>query len=72
MMSCMTSTAWSCSVSSPCCTKHGQRRGAFLSGRITIVAMFRSGQLGRCCTVEPHCSSMSARLVDALVTRERT
>jgi hypothetical protein len=27
-----------------------QRRGAVLPGHITTVAMFRSGQLGRCCT----------------------
>jgi hypothetical protein len=47
MMSCMASAAWSRLVSSLCCTEHGHHRGAFLSGRITIVAMSRSGQLGR-------------------------
>jgi hypothetical protein len=34
--------------------------------------MSMSGQLGRRCTIEPHYSDMSARLVDALVTCERT
>jgi hypothetical protein len=33
--------------------------------------MSRSGQLGLRCTVEPNCSSMSARLADASVTRDR-
>jgi hypothetical protein len=33
--------------------------------------MFRSGQLGRRCTIEPNCSSLSARLTDASVTRGR-
>jgi hypothetical protein len=35
-----------------------QRRGAVLLGHITTVAMFRSGQLGRCCTIESHCSGL--------------
>jgi hypothetical protein len=43
MMSCMTSTAWSRPVSSPCYTEHGQRCGVVLSGHITTVAMFSSG-----------------------------
>jgi hypothetical protein len=57
-------------VSSPCCTEHGQRCGAILSGRITTVAMSRSGQLGRRCTIELNCSVMSARLACASVTCE--
>jgi hypothetical protein len=58
MMSCMASAVWSRPVSSLCCTEHGQHRGAILSGHITIVAMSRSGQLDRRCTVEPHCCSL--------------
>jgi hypothetical protein len=42
-----------------------------LSGRITTVAMSRSGQLGLCCTVEPNCSGMPACLIGASVTRDR-
>jgi hypothetical protein len=68
MMSCTTSVAWSCHVSSPCYTEHGQRCGAVLSGRITIVAMSRSGQLGLRCSVEPNCSGLFARLAGASVT----
>jgi hypothetical protein len=34
--------------------------------------MSRSGQLGLCCTVELNCSDLSAHLVGALVTRDRT
>jgi hypothetical protein len=45
-MSSMASAAWSRPVLSLCCTEHGPSRGAVLSGRITSVAMFRSGQLG--------------------------
>jgi hypothetical protein len=71
MMSCTTLAAWSCPVSSPCYTKHGQCCGAVLLGRITTVAMSRSGQLGLRCTVEPNCSGMSARVVGASVTRDR-
>jgi hypothetical protein len=71
MMSCTTSVAWSCPVSSPCYTEHGQRRGAILSGRITTVTMFRSGQLGLRCSVELNCSGLSARLAGASVTRDR-
>jgi hypothetical protein len=70
MMSCAVSAAWSCSVSSRCCTKHGQRRGAVRSGHITTIAMSRSGQLGRCCTIEPNCSDIFARLAGASVTYE--
>jgi hypothetical protein len=32
--------------------------------------MFRSGQLGLRCTVEPNCSGMSARLAGASVTHD--
>jgi hypothetical protein len=42
-----------------------------MSGRITTVAMSRSGQLGRRCTIEPNSSGLSARLAGASVTRER-
>jgi hypothetical protein len=71
MMSCTTSASWSRPVSSPCYTEHGQRCGAILSGRITTVAMSRSGQLSLCCTVEPNCSGLSARLAGTSVTRDR-
>jgi hypothetical protein len=71
MMSCTASAAWSRLVSSPCYTEHGQRCGTIMSGRITTVAMSRSGQLGLRCIVEPNCSGMSARLADASVTHDR-
>jgi hypothetical protein len=71
MMSYTASTTWSRHVSSPCNTEHGQRCGAVLSGRITTVAMSRSGQLGLRCSVEPNCSGLSARLAGASVTRDR-
>jgi hypothetical protein len=71
MISCMTSAAWSRSVSSPCYTEHGQHCGAVLSGRITTAAMSRSGQLGLRYTVESNCSGMSVRLASASVTRDR-
>jgi hypothetical protein len=71
MISCTTSVVWSHHVSSPCYTEHGQRCGAAMSGRITTIAMSRSGQLGLRCTVEPNCSDMSARLTSASVTRDR-
>jgi hypothetical protein len=70
-MSCTTSAAWSRHVSLPCYTKHDQRCGVVLSGRITTVAMSRSGQLGLRCTVEPNCNGLSARLAGASVTRDR-
>jgi hypothetical protein len=69
-MSCTASAAWSRPISSPRYTEHGQRCGAVLSGRITTIAMSRSGQLGLRCTVEPNCSGMSARLAGASVTRD--
>jgi hypothetical protein len=71
MMSCTMSTAWSRPVSSPCYTEHGQCCGAVLAGRITTVAMSRSGQLGLRCTIELNCSDMSARLTGASITRDR-
>jgi hypothetical protein len=55
---CTASAAWSHPVSSLCCTEHGLHYGAVLSGRITTVAMSRSGQLGQHCTIEPHCSGL--------------
>jgi hypothetical protein len=70
-MYCTTSAAWSRPVSSPWYTEHGQRHGAVLSGRITTVAMSRSGQLGMRCIVEPNCSDLSACLACASVTRDR-
>jgi hypothetical protein len=45
MMSSTTSVAWSRLVLSLCCTEHGPYRGTVLTGRITSVAMSRSGQL---------------------------
>jgi hypothetical protein len=72
MISCTTSTAWSRPALSLCCTEHGSYRDAVLSGRITTVAMSKSGQLGLRCTVEPNCSGMSARLAGVSVTRDRT
>jgi hypothetical protein len=71
MMSCTTLVAWSRPVSSRCYTEHGQRCGVVLSGRITTVAMSRSGQLGLRCTVESNCSDLSARLAGALITCDR-
>jgi hypothetical protein len=71
MMSCTASIAWSHPVSSPCYTEHGQCCGAVLSGRISTVAMSKSGQLGMHCTVEPNYSGMSARLADTSLTRDR-
>jgi hypothetical protein len=71
MMSCTTSAGWSHPVSSPCYTEHGQCCGAVPSGHITTVAISRSGQLGLCCSVEPNCSGLSARLTSTSVTRDR-
>jgi hypothetical protein len=70
MMSCMVSAVWSHHVSSPCYIECGQCCGAVLSGRITTVAISRSGQLGPRCTIEPNCSDMSACLPSASVTRD--
>jgi predicted NBD/HSP70 family sugar kinase len=58
MMSCTSSVAWSCPVLSLYCTEHGLYRGAILSGHITFVAMSKSDQLSRRCTVETHCSGL--------------
>jgi hypothetical protein len=62
------SATWSHSVSSPYYTEHGQHCGAVLLGRITTVAMSRSGQLGLHCSIELNCSGLSARLTGASVT----
>jgi hypothetical protein len=70
MMSCTASAAWSHHVSSPCYTEHGHRCGVVMSGHITIVAMFRSDQLGLRYSVEPNCSDISARLAGTSVTRD--
>jgi hypothetical protein len=58
MMSYTASPAWTRLVLSLCCTEHDSYCGAVWSGRITSVSMSRSGQLGRRCTIEPHCSGM--------------
>jgi hypothetical protein len=58
MMSCTVSVAWSRPILSLCCTEHAQCHGAIVSGHITVVAMSRSGQLDRCCTIGMHCSGM--------------
>jgi hypothetical protein len=58
MMSYTVSIAWSRPILSLYYTEHGQRCDAILSGRITTVAMSRSGQLGLRCTVEPNCSGL--------------
>jgi hypothetical protein len=58
MMSCTASVVWSRPVLSLCCTEHGSYRGAVLLSRITVVAMSRSGQLGRRCTVGMHYSGL--------------
>jgi hypothetical protein len=71
MMSCTVSAAWSRSVSSSCYTEHSQRCDAILTGRITTVVMYRSGQLGLRCTVQSNCSDMPACLVGASVTPGR-
>jgi hypothetical protein len=71
MRSCTTSAAWSRPVSLPCYIEYGQRCGAVLSGRITTVVMFKSSQLGLCCTVKPNYSDLFARLVGSSVTHDR-
>jgi hypothetical protein len=71
MMSCTVSAAWSHPVSSPYYTEHDQRCYPVLSGRITTVAMSRSGQLGLRCNVEPNCSGMSLCLAGTSITRDR-
>jgi hypothetical protein len=58
MMSCTVSAVWIRPVLSLCCTEPGLLCGAVMSGRITTVAMSRSGQLGRRCTVGKHCSDI--------------
>jgi hypothetical protein len=71
MISCMASAVWSRPIFSSCYTEHGQCCGAVLSGRITIVAMSRSGQLDLRCTVEPNYSDISLRLAGVSITRDR-
>jgi hypothetical protein len=71
MIYCTTSAAWSRLVLSLCCTEPGSSRDAVLLGHITTVAMYRSGQLGLCCIVEPNCSGLSARHAGASVIRNR-
>jgi hypothetical protein len=70
MVSYTTSATWSHPVSSPYYTEYDQHCGAVLSGRITTIAMSRSGQLGLRCTVEPNCSGMSVCLVGASITHD--
>jgi hypothetical protein len=71
MMSCTMSAAWSHPVLSLCYTEHDPSRDTILLGHITVVAMSRSGQLGRCCTVAA-CTSVGASVTHerALETRE--
>jgi hypothetical protein len=57
-MSCTTSAMWSRPVLSLCCTERGTTRGAVLSGHITTVDMYMSGQLDRHCTIKSHCSGL--------------
>jgi hypothetical protein len=52
------SAAWSHLVLLLCSTEHGQRYGAVLLGRITTVAMSKSGQLGLRYTVELNYSGL--------------
>jgi hypothetical protein len=52
MMSYTVLAAWSRPVLSLYFIEHGQCRGAVLSSHIITVAISRSGQLGRRCTVE--------------------
>jgi hypothetical protein len=56
VLSCAASAVWSHPVLSHCCTEHGQRCGVALSGHITTIAIFKSCQLGRWCTIAacPH------------------
>jgi hypothetical protein len=58
MMSCTASAAWSHPVLSLCCTEHGPSCDTVLSGHITIIAMFRSGQLDRRCIIGMYCSGL--------------
>jgi hypothetical protein len=71
MISCAASVVWSHHVLSHCCTEHGHRRGVVLLGRITIVTISKSGQLGRWCTVVacPHVlRAMMTQVLDVSVT----
>jgi hypothetical protein len=54
MISYTASAAWSHSVLLLCYTKHDPSYGVVLLSHITTVAISKSGQLGRRCTIEPH------------------
>jgi hypothetical protein len=79
MISCASSAVWS-SVLSHCCTEHGQWHCVVMSGHITTVAISKSGQLGRRCTIATcahvlrvmvaHVSGVSATCRHALKSRE--
>jgi hypothetical protein len=56
MMTCTTSIVWSHPILSLYCPESGPSHGAVLSGRITTIAMSRSGQLSLRCTI-PACTS---------------
>jgi hypothetical protein len=71
MMSCPAPAAWSRLVLSLYCTEPSPSRGAIPLGRITTVAMSRSGQLGLRCTIEPNCTGLSTHLEGTSVTRNR-
>jgi hypothetical protein len=58
MISCTVSAVWSHPILSLCCSEHGPSRDAILLSHTTTIAMSRSGQLGRRCTVRRHCSSL--------------
>jgi hypothetical protein len=58
MMSCTVSAAWSRPILLLCYAEYGTYRGAVLSGRITSVAMSKSGQMDRRCTIVMHCSGL--------------
>jgi hypothetical protein len=79
-MSCAMSAVWSPPVLSHCCTEHDQRHGVALLGCITTVAISKSGQLGRRCTVADcpyvlrpmmdHVSGVSVMCGNVIETRE--
>jgi hypothetical protein len=58
MMSCTMLAAWNRPILSLCCTEYGTYHGAIQSSRLTSVAMYRSGQLGRRCIIETQCSGL--------------
>jgi hypothetical protein len=71
MMSCSALAAWSRPVLSLCCIEPCSSCGAVLLGHNTTIAMLRSGQLGRRCTVAA-CTSVGTSVMHerALETRE--